>query len=238
MSTLKEALARTKTITFDCYGTLIDWAGGLRRSFAQAFGPEQSVREDTLFDAYVRAEAEEESKPYRPYRDILAATTERLANQLGFELPKGASDILAHTLPDWTPFPDTNEALGRLKEKFTLGVLSNIDRDLFAGTSRHLAVEFDFLIVAEDVRSYKPSCAHFERLLETHGPRETILHVAQSLHHDGVPAGELGIPFVWINRYGETTDGNVGSHSGVRGGQRMLAEFSDLRSFADIACGD
>ena len=142
-------------------------------------------------------------------------------------LPPNRVDFLAESLPDWPTFPDTNGALARLKGRYRLGVLSNVDRDLFAATTRKLNVQFDLAVTAQDVRAYKPADAHFERLLTSYGPREEVLHVAQSLFHDGVPAGELSIPFVWINRYGETNETQV----------RPLATYPDLRSFADEALG-
>jgi len=227
-SLTEDAFRRTTTLTFDCYGTLIDWSAGLWRSFAKIFGPSVAERKQEWFDAYVRTEAEIESGPYRPYREILALVTTRLAKQFNLPLPPDHSARLAEMLPRWAPFPDTKDALARLKKKFRLGVLSNIDKDLFADTARQLGVPFDFIVTAEDVRSYKPALGHFHCLRDKHGGLDSALHVAQSLYHDGVPANELGLAFVWINRYKEPN----------RTGVRPLAEFPDLRSFADAACCD
>ena len=132
------------------------------------------------------------------------------------------AESLAESVPGWKPFPDTNPALARLKERFRLGILSNIDNDLFAATARHFESaigRFDFVITAEDVGSYKPGHGHFKRLLTTVvDDVSTHLHVAQSLFHDGVPAAELGIPFVWINRRGEVNETTA----------RPLAELANL----------
>lgn len=228
MNSIHEVLRRTTTLTFDCYGTMIDWSAGLWRSFAEIFGPSVTERKPEWFDAYVRAEAEVESGPYRSYREVLALVTERLARQFDIPLPPVQETKLAEMLPDWAPFQDTKDALTRLKQRYRLGVLSNIDKDLFAGTAKQLGVEFDFVVTAEDVRSYKPAPGHFQRLLDAHGGIGTAVHVAQSLYHDGAPANELGISFIWINRYKER------NHTSVR----PLAEFPDLRSFADAACRD
>lgn len=225
---IKDVFRRTKTITFDCYGTLIDWSAGLSRSFATIFGPAVDERKQEWFDAYVRVEAEVESGPYRSYREVLAFVTERLARHFDLHLSPGREAKLAELLPGWAPFPDTIDALKRLKQRFRLGVLSNVDKDLFAGTAKQFGVAFDFVVTAEDVRSYKPAYGHFQRLVDAHGGIETALHVAQSLYHDGAPANELGLAFVWINRYKERNKSSV----------RPLAEFPDLRSFADAACGD
>lgn len=238
----EDVIQRTSTITFDCYGTLIDWSAGLWRSFAAIFGPVVAERKLELFDTYVRVEAEVEAGRYRSYREVLAVVTERLAQQFEFPLPAEQKSKLAEMLPNWAPFPDTNAALARLKKRFRLGVLSNIDKDLFAGTGKKFGVAFDFVVTAEDVRSYKPAHGHFQHMIDAHdgiaqlassalpsrGHRLSALHVAQSLYHDGVPAKELGLAFVWINRYKELNNTGV----------RPLAEFPDLRSFADAACGD
>ena len=226
MNSIRQMLARTKTITFDCYGTLIDWDAGLARSFVDVFGPIVSVRRSELFDTYVRAEAEIEAGPYCSYRDVLAAALERVAKRFAWEVPPGKHDRLAELLPTWIPFTDTNAALHRLKARFRLGVLSNIDRDLFAGTTRHFPIEFDFVVTAQDVRGYKPNLAHFEQCIAEQGGREGWLHVAQSQFHDGRPANQLGIAFVWINRYNDPVDGSVVSN----------AVFPDLRSLA-VAAG-
>ena len=228
MRSINDVFHRTKTITFDCYGTLIDWSAGLWRSFAEIFGAVVAERKQEWFDAYVRTEAEVESGPYRSYREILAVVTERLARQFDLPLPPGREAKLAEMLPGWAPFPDTKDALARLKQRFRMGVLSNIDKDLFAGTAKQLGVAFDFVVTAEDVRSYKPAHGHFQRLIDAHGGTSRALHVAQSLYHDGAPANDLGLAFVWINRYKEQNQTSV----------RPLAEFPDLRSFADAACGD
>ncbi len=266
MDAIRQVLRRTKTITFDCYGTLIDWRGGLIRSLGEIFGPVATDRANELFRSYVRIEAQIEAEGYRSYRNILSAVVERLARQFDVDLAPRRAALLAEMLPNWPPFADTNEALTRLKQRYRLGVLSNIDRDLFAGTARHFDVAFDFVVTAQDVGAYKPGHAHFERVMrnclssyatdfrgqqednvndgagkvacqvgptpdrqaglpgQPHGAE--VLHVAQSLFHDGVPAGELGIAYVWINRYKEVNETPV----------HPVAEYPDLISFAEVAC--
>ena len=228
MNAIEEVLRRVETVTFDCYGTLIDWAAGLEQSFHQIFGDALAGRERELFEAYVQTEAAVEAGPYRAYRDVLATTVAGLANRFETDLPADRAGLLADTLTQWKPFADTNEALVRLKERYHLGVLSNIDRDLFDGTARHFDVRFDFVVTAEDVQGYKPGHRHFLKLLESHAERNSVLHVAQSLFHDGSPAGALGIAFVWINRYNEANETLV----------RPLAEYPDLKSLADAACSE
>jgi 2-haloacid dehalogenase len=216
------SLAEVDTLTFDCYGTLIDWHDGLQNSFLRMFGEGCRPRLAELSATYVAVEAEFEGGEYQPYSQILVQVAERLAEQFGLPLPPGGADPFPRLLPDWKPFADTNDALRRLKQRFRLGVLSNIDRDLFAKTARHFAVPLDFVVTAEDVRSYKPSAGHFDALLRSHSPASKVLHVAQSQYHDGRACKRHGLPFVWINRYNDVCDPQV----------PMLAEFPDLQSFA------
>lgn len=225
MTSFAEVLDSVDTITFDCYGTLIDWHGGLLLAFREMFGEAADQQEERLCSAYRSIEAEVQAELFRSYRDVLAEVSKRLAKEIGVDLPTGGEGILAEQLMTWMPFPDTNEALERLKSRYRLGVLSNIDRDLFAGTADHFSVEMDFVITAQDVGAYKPSRDHFERAVSRCG-EGNILHVAESLYHDGSPAGAMGIAFVWINRYKVQNTTNV----------QPMREFADLRSLADVAC--
>jgi 2-haloalkanoic acid dehalogenase type II len=195
-----------EVVTFDCYGTLIDWEGGIAGAFAgkaEALGLKPPRREDVI-GAYHAAEPEIEAAAYRPYRQILAASAARVASRLGWDLAEKDAAFLAESLPTWKPFPDTNAALTRLsKAGIRLGILSNVDEDLLAGTRRHFDVSFDLVVTAQRVRSYKPGHAHFTTARAELGPGARWLHAAQSYFHDVVPAKALGIPVAWINRKGE-----------------------------------
>ncbi len=252
-----ESLRRAETLTFDCYGTLIDWRAGLTASLVRMFGDQCASQMEETLAAYFALEAEVQTEPFRTYREVLTEVTGRLSDRFGWTPPRQGPGMLADLLPTWPPFPDTVATLRRLKQRFRLGVLSNIDRDLFAGTAVLLRddraaygsagksqtdandasstrtqpakdggmLPFDFLVTAEDVRAYKPDHAHFARCFSTHAPSDRVVHVAQSLFHDGVPAQQLGFAFVWINRYNDTNDTTA----------EPLAEFGDLRAFADFA---
>lgn len=213
---------RIRTLTFDCYGTLIDWKAGLGESLRTLIGPSVEHRMDELFAVYVELEAEIEAGPYRSYREVLTEVAMRVGAYLHVPIARENASRMADLLPQWSPFADTNEALSALKKRFRLGVLSNIDRDLFAETAKQFSVAFDFVVTAEDVRSYKPAHGHFLRALATQVERGSTLHVAQSLFHDGRPAHELGIPFAWINRYAQCGDASLDPN----------AEYPDLRSLA------
>lgn len=215
--------ADIKLITFDCYGTLIDWENGLRASLSKFDGFSQADIAE-LVQEYVRTEASLEQQAYQPYHLIQKTTLQLLADRFRFNVAEESTTKLSEDIGNWPPFTDTIAVLKRLKSRFLLGILSNIDVDLFAQTNKRLEVDFDLIITAEDVCSYKPSHAHFLRASEQTGlEKSEILHVAQSLYHDAQPAEALGFPFIWINRYNQPRPKDV----------EMLAEFSTLAAFAD-----
>jgi 2-haloalkanoic acid dehalogenase type II len=213
-------------VTFDCYGTLIDWEGGIAGAFAakaESLGRKAPDRRDVIA-AYHAAEPEVEAAAYRPYREILAATAVRVASRLGWGLAQKEASFLAESLPSWKPFSDTNAALTRLsKAGIRLGILSNVDDDLLSGTRRHFEVSFDLIVTAQRVRSYKPGHAHFTTARAELPPGAHWLHAAQSYFHDVVPAKALGIPVAWINRKGESA-GPAGPPD---------RELSDMTGLAD-----
>jgi 2-haloacid dehalogenase len=194
--------------TFDCYGTLIDWNSGIRGVLERLWGVEQAPE---LLERYHELEPEVQAEGYRSYAEVLTLTLERIAQEVGYGIPEGESGILAQSLPSWTPFPEVPEALHELRRRsWNLVILSNSDRDLILASEKQIGVPFDLMIVAEDVRSYKPGHAHWERFFETTtAAKEHHVHVAASLFHDIAPAKELGLRSVWINRLGETRTRSV-----------------------------
>ncbi len=205
---------KVDVVTFDCYGTLIDWETGIRTAFHKALtksGP-PGLGESSIFRLYDEEERSIEKQSYRPYRQVLSQAVFKVARRVGWELPEEQSGFLAEDLPNWRPFPETNPALKRLAGKYKLGILSNVDDDLLAGTLKHLAVPFEILVTAEQVRFYKPEFAHFERTRRLIGERRW-LHVAASMYHDIEPARKLGIEAVWVNRKNQPLPGN---HQGPR----------------------
>jgi 2-haloalkanoic acid dehalogenase type II len=184
---------RYDVITFDCYGTLIDWESGIADAFRDA-GVDRPREE--LLRAYAEAERAVERDRYRSYREVLTEAAARVAGRDG--------SFLAESLPQWKPFADTNPALERLRDAgYKLGILSNVDDDLFAATRRHFSVDFDLIITAQQVRSYKPAHGHFLAARTAIGAQRW-LHAAQSNFHDIAPATALGIPNAWVNRHGQT----------------------------------
>jgi 2-haloalkanoic acid dehalogenase type II len=211
-------------LTFDCYGTLVDWEGGLATAIMRAaWAAGVRLERAAIIRAYMAAEREVEAGGYRSYREVLADSARGVAARLGWRLDPAGASFLAESLPDWVPFADTNAALERLHGAgYALGILSNVDDDLLAGTRRHFTVAFELLITAQQVRAYKPARPHFEAARRAIGARRW-LHVGQGYFHDMVPARAQGIPQAWINRNGDTPDD----------GARVDREFPTLRELAD-----
>jgi 2-haloacid dehalogenase len=225
--------AQFEALTFDCYGTLIDWETGILAALRPNLAtlPVQPS-DDALLEAFGRAEAAAEAGPYRRYREVLATCLEGVCRANGVEPPDGAAATFGGSVVDWPAFPDSHTALARLKTRFRLGVITNCDDDLFAASNRRLGVEFDWVITAQSVGSYKPDPANFEAAFRTIGlPRDRILHVAQSLFHDHVPAKRLGMSTVWIDRRG----GKAGAGATPLAAAQPDATFRDMASFAERA---
>jgi 2-haloalkanoic acid dehalogenase type II len=235
-------LGDVDALSFDCYGTLIDWEAGLAavlRDWAHAHG--SGLTDEQLLTAYSGHEARAESEhPADLYPLILAWAMRGLGAELGVPVSDAEAEHLADSVPDWPAFPDSAEALGRLARRYTLIILSNVDRASFAGSNRRLGVTFTSILTAEDVGSYKPSPRNFEALA-----REAqrlgiapgrLLHVAQSLFHDHVPAKAAGLPTVWINR--RHADPGWGATPAPVADVTPDWTFPSLAAFADAAFAD
>jgi 2-haloacid dehalogenase len=190
------------TISFDCYGTLIDWEAGILPTLRAVLANHgQKMSDAAILELYGEFEAQAESGPYQSYKDVLQAVVRAFADRFHFQASSAEIRSLHESIPAWTPFPDTVPALRELKKHYRLAVISNIDDDLFAETRKHLAVEFDGVITAQQAKSYKPSVNNFQMALRTLGlPPDRLLHAGQSVYHDVVPARSLGIATVWVNR--------------------------------------
>ncbi len=227
--------SRFTTISFDCYGTLIDWESGILpvlRAVLASHG--QSLPDAALLELYGEFEAEAESGPYQRYRDVLQAVVRAFANRLHFEASSAEIRWLGESVCAWPPFPDTVRALRELQKRYKLVVISNIDDDLFAETRKHLGVEFDGVITAEQARSYKPSINNFQVALRTLAlSPDRLLHAAQSVYHDVVPARSLGISTVWVNRKSARRGiGAVRASTALASEKRADLEVPDLASLA------
>jgi 2-haloacid dehalogenase len=222
-------------LTFDCYGTLIDWETGLvaaLRPVLDAHGIDAD--EERLLESYGHHEAELEAGEYRRYREVLGESLRGLGADFGFEPAADEVERFAGSVGDWPPFPDSSDALHRLHERFRLAAITNCDDDLFAASAERLGVDFDWVITAERARSYKPSDNNFHVAFELIGvPPERILHVAQSLFHDHATAQRLGMTSVWVDRRGDRE--GAGATPAVDA--RYDLRVPDMATLADLAAG-
>jgi 2-haloacid dehalogenase len=220
-------------VTFDCYGTLIDWETGLLEALRPVLEA-HDVRsgDEHLLEGYARHEAALEAGPYLSYRDVLAGSLRALGHDFGFEPSQAELETFSRSVGDWPAFPDSAAALERLRTRFRLGVITNCDDDLFALSNRRLGGDFEWVITAQQARAYKPALRGFELAFERIDvPRERILHVAQSLFHDHVPAKRLGMTTVWINR----RHGREGFGATPPADARPDLTVADVRTFAKLA---
>jgi 2-haloalkanoic acid dehalogenase type II len=193
-------------ITFDCYGTLIDWEQGIIAAFqGEAARQGAALDANAILTTYHAEEPRVEAQSYMDYRAVLTETGQRVAARLGLPIEPERAAFLAESLPQWQPFADTNQALERLAQRYSLGILSNVDDVLLTLTRRLFTVEFDLLVTAEQVGSYKPAHGHFLAARQRDAEARW-LHAAQSYFHDVVPARTLNIPVAWVNRKHEQAE--------------------------------
>lgn len=194
--------SRYEILTFDCYGTLIDWESGILTVLRRILSAHAKCIDDaTLLQFYGDFEQRAEHGTFQPHREVLRSVVRQFGDELNFTPTRDEEDSLPESLSRWQPWPDTVAALQKLKTRFRLAILSNIDDDLFAATRPQLAVEFDEVITAQQAQAYKPSLKIFELALSRiHAPAHRVLHVGQSIYHDVIPAQSLGLATVWVNR--------------------------------------
>ena len=206
---------RCEIMSFDCYGTLIDWESGLVSGLRPVLSNHGiDVTDDEILDLQAQTEHLLQSGStkgyYTKYRDVLRQEVREAGKRWNFEPYPEEIDALADSLRHWRPFPDTVEALEAIKERYKIAVISNVDDGLFALTACHLQVEFDWIITSEQAQTYKPTLNNFEVAIERMGVTpDRLLHVAESLFHDVAPAKKLGLSTVWVHRRAGT--GGVGA---------------------------
>ncbi len=221
---------QVRLITFDCYGTLIDWESGILRALRPLFA---GVSDDQLLKLYSEIEPEIQSASYLPYRTVLGRAVEQIGQRLNRKVLPAEAEAFAESLKQWQPFPDTVAALHILARHYKLGIISNIDDDLFAATNKLLDTSFDLIVTAQQVRSYKPSLSNFYEAIKRAGNagirKDEILHAAESRHHDIAPANVLGLKNVWVNRRFGKEGGGATRASEAKPGLEVhsLAELAD-----------
>ncbi|MEO5965258.1 MAG: haloacid dehalogenase type II [Candidatus Limnocylindrales bacterium] len=235
MPLASDDLDRFDALTFDCYGTLIDWETGLLAAMRRALGaPGLDASDNDLLERYARHEAALEAGPYRRYREVLASGLARVASELGMTPSDRELTAFGDSVGDWPAFPDSADALARLHTRFRLVVLTNCDDDLFGASNRRLGVTFDEVITAQQLGSYKPAERNFHAAFERlELPRERILHVAQSLFHDHVPAKALGMTTVWVNRRHDRP-GSGATPPAIVTPDLVVPDMASLAAFAGV----
>ena len=218
-----------RVLTFDCYGTLVDWGSGIVEALRPALESRNLRASDSsLLKLFSELEPEVQSEG-GSYAEALQEVLRRMGRRLGFVPSRTELEGFALSVGDWKPFPDTVDALSRLGRRFDLAIISNVDNDLFARTNRRLAVTFRHVVTAQDVGVYKPDRAMFDAALAALGGRSGVLHVAQSLFHDIAPAAALGLDTVWIRR----------DHNAARVVEARPAwSYPTLGDFADAILGE
>lgn len=226
-------LDQFQVLTFDCYGTLIDWETGIWEALRPVLAAHQvALNTEQALELYGKLESEAEAGEYHEYKAILRMVLEGFGAKLGFTPTPAELQTFSTCVKDWPAFPDSPGALQALHKKYKLAIISNIDDDLFAFSQERLQVKFDWVITAKQARSYKPSLNNFQVAFKRIGaPQDKILHVAQSLFHDMVPAKKLGLSCVWINR----RHGKTGFGATPPAQAQPDLETPDLQSLARLA---
>jgi len=221
-----------EVLTFDCYGTLIDWETGILGALRPILAAHRiKPADEELLESYAIAESRAESGVFKPYKEILKEVVREIGTRFRCQPSEEEQRSLPESVKTWQPFPDTVEALKRLHRYYKLSIISNIDDDLFAETAKLLQVPFDFVTTALEVKSYKPAFNNFQQALaKMKTGKEQLLHVAESLHHDVQPTRALGIHSVWVNR--RLGKPGVGA-SGTSSAQPDL-EVPNLKTLADL----
>jgi 2-haloacid dehalogenase len=226
---------RFEVLTFDCYGTLINWEDGILGALRPIFAAHgKQIDDATALKFYGDFEAAAEKGEYRPYRQVLETVVRNFGERLGFNPTGEEVSSLPNSLAHWRPWPDTVKTLQKLKRRFRLCIISNVDDDLFAATAPRLEVKFDHVITAQQAKAYKPARRIFELALNRVGvSADRILHVGQSIYHDVIPAQSLGLATVWVNR--PSARAGVGAVVSAQGNPDL--QVSSLGELADAARG-
>ena len=194
-------------VTFDVYGSLIDWETGIYQAFAkEAEKDGYTISRDELIPLFLEVQQEIKGGSYELYAEVLRRTAMQVAKRLGWPLESSRANFLPESIPRWMPFKETNTQLDRFAKKFKVGLISNVDDKLLGLTRRHFKADFDLVVTAQQVRSYKPDPAHFKECERRIGTRKGWVHVTSSLYYDVEPCLKLKVPVIWINRRKETLE--------------------------------
>ena len=213
-------------VTFDVYGTLIDWEEGIDEAFSKEADRDGfTIERDQLIPLFMDTEKEIEGGSYELYAEVLRRTAVRISRELDWPLEPSRSGFLPDSVQRWRPFRETNPTLDKLKKKFQIGLISNIDDKLLGQTRRHMPVDFDLVVTAQQVRSYKPDPAHFKEAERRIGGKKGWVHVGSSYYYDVEPCVAARIPVIWVNRSKDTLEPSQ---------KKPTAEVKNLREAAKL----
>lgn len=197
-----------KMVTTDCYGTLIDWEKGILDAFSkEAKRDGFSFDGPKLIERFMEEQADIMSGSYELYAEVLRRAGVRVAKEIGWELEPSRAQFLPDSVAYWVPFRESNAAMDRLKSRYDVGILSNIDDKLLGISRRHLRTELDIVVTAQQVRSYKPDPAHFKECARRLGAKKGWIHIACGYESDVAPLLKMNVPVIWVNRHGEKLEG-------------------------------
>jgi len=218
--------AKTTFVTFDVYGTLIDWETGIWDAFvAEAQRDGFTLSRDELLPMFHEIEREIQSGSYELYAEVLRRTAVEISKRLGWPLEPSRSGFLPDSVQNWPVFKETRPQLEKLAKRYRLGLVSNIDDKLLGQTRRHIPIDFDLVVTAQQVRSYKPEPAHFTECARRMGGKRGWVHVAASHYHDVAPCVKARVPVIWVNRSKEVLDSSQ---------KKPTAEVPNLREAAKL----
>ncbi|MDQ3729748.1 MAG: HAD hydrolase-like protein [Actinomycetota bacterium] len=210
-------LKEIKTVTTDCYGTLIDWEKGLLESFRkEAKRDDFSLDEAAFLKRFTEVQAEIMSGSYELYAEVLRRAAVKVAGEMGWELEPSRAQFVPDSVARWQPFREANAAMDRLGNRYDVGIVSNIDDKLLGVSRRHLRTTLDIVVTAQQVRSYKPDEAHFKECARRLGAKKGWVHIASGYETDVAPALKMKVPVIWVNRHGEKLEGRAKPTSEVK----------------------
>ncbi|MEO8091153.1 MAG: HAD family hydrolase [bacterium] len=204
-------------VTTDCYGTLIDWEKGIIDTFKREAAKDGfSFDEQQFIHRFFEVQAEIMSGSYELYAEVLRRTAVKVAGEIGWELEPSRAQFLPDSVSAWAPFREANAAMDRLKKRYDVGIISNIDDKLLGVSRRHLRTELDLVVTAQQVRSYKPEPAHFKEGARRLGGKKGWVHIGSGYESDVAPVLKMNVPVIWVNRHGEKLEGRKKATSEVK----------------------
>jgi 2-haloacid dehalogenase len=211
------ALKSIKTVTSDCYGTLIDWEKGITEAFEkEAKRDELTINSQELLERFFEVQAQIMAGSYELYAEVMRRAVVKVASEIGWEIEPSRAQFLPDSVARWMPFRESNAAMDRIRARYQLGILTNTDDKLLGISRRHLRTELDIVVTAQQVRSYKPDNTHFKECARRLGAKKGWVHIASNYETDIAPCLKMNVPVIWVNRHGEKLEGRKAPNATVK----------------------